>query len=297
MNCLGPTVAISERGGDGLLYPADPVEANLSVCRDITHFADLNARDYQLIVDQWAMDFDRRLPGAEQHFRATPQDWKDDVQFFRLGMLCWYIGEVLGIRYKEDQVDLKAVRYTNPGDLFLNGLIDTRQGTCGNMPVLYLAIAWRLGWPVDLIVAGTHALCRFADGAVSYNIECTNFAHGFRSPPNEFLQETYGISNEAIRSGSDLCPLTPRQMLGWFVGLRGRFHMDSGRTGQAVADYHSALSLFPQSERLQYDLAEAGYFVPHSRDGNDAQSWSKTFGAVSVRRPIEMVRNIRGEQR
>ncbi len=283
MNCLGPTVAISDRGCDGLRHLTDPVEVNLSVCLDITHFAGLNVQAYQSIVDQWAVDFDRRLPRAEQHFRATPQDWKDDVRFFRLGMLCWYIGEVLGIRYKEDQVELKAVRYTNPRDLFLNGLIDTRQGTCGNMPVLYLAIAWRLGWPVNLIIAGSHALCRFADGAVYYNIECTNFANGFRSPPDEFLQETYGISDEAIRIGSDLCPLTPRQMLGWFVGLRGRFHMDSGRTNQAAADYSLALSLFPESQRLQYDLAEAGFFVPRSRQSADARSWRRTFDAASVR--------------
>lgn len=48
------------------------------------------------------------------------------------------------------------------------------------------------------------------------------------------------------------------------MGLRGRLHMDSGRTRQAVADYALALSLFPESQRIAFSLSEAGYFAPPS---------------------------------
>lgn len=188
---------------DGLAAAAlnDPVEINLSVCREIPGLAGLPISDYQLRVDQWALDFEQRLPGAEKQFWAAPRYWKQDVRFFRLGMLCWFLGEVLGIRYKDELRDLQSVRYTNPADLFLHGLIDTRMGTCGNMPVLYLALAWRLGWPVILIVAGSHALCRFDDGDVSHNIECTNFTDGFRSPPDDYLKREYGIPDAAVQTG------------------------------------------------------------------------------------------------
>jgi hypothetical protein len=67
------------------------------------------------------------------------------VHGWRTGVLCWFVDEVLGVRYREDQIGLTAVFYDDPGDLFLHGLIDTRRGTCATMPALHVALAWRLG--------------------------------------------------------------------------------------------------------------------------------------------------------
>ncbi len=201
----------------------DPVEVNLLVAQHLDSLQNIDIPEYQRMVDVWTDDFRRRLPEAEHHFRQTPGDWNNDIHFFRLGVLCWFLGEVLAIRYREDQKHLKSIRYTNPEDLFINGLIDAREGTCGNMPVLFLALTWRLGWPATLIVAGNHMLCRYDDGNVRHNIETTNFeGGGFRSPPDDFLRKERKIPELAVRNGSDLCPLTPKQMLGWFFGLRGR---------------------------------------------------------------------------
>jgi hypothetical protein len=256
----------------------DPVELNLEVARGIAEFDNINVPTYLTIVDGWAGEFRRLLPNAERQFWQTPGDWKEDVRFFRLGMLCWYLGEVLGIRYKESQVDSVAVRYTDPGDLFLNGLIDTRRGTCGNLPVLYMALARRLAWDVSLMIAGSHVLCRYADGPVCYNIECTNFAGGFRSPPDEHLQETDGIPSEAITAGSDLCSLTPRQTLGWYIGLRARHHADCGRLSEAEADYGLAVSLFPESRRLRFSLAESSYLISDRTPCDASLNWNMTSG-------------------
>ena len=35
------------------------------------------------------------LPDAEepQEFHASPGDWKGDLAFFRLGLLCWFLDE------------------------------------------------------------------------------------------------------------------------------------------------------------------------------------------------------------
>jgi len=38
--------------------------------------------------------------------------------------MCEYVDRELGIGYREDQKDLKAVAYTDPSDLFLNGVMD-----------------------------------------------------------------------------------------------------------------------------------------------------------------------------
>jgi hypothetical protein len=93
-------------------------------------------------------------------FRRTPQDWKNDVNFFRLGVLCGYLEHEAVIVCNEVQRTATEVYYTNPSDLFLNGVMDTLQGNCGNMAALHVAIGWRPGWPVSLACVRSYYICR-----------------------------------------------------------------------------------------------------------------------------------------
>ncbi len=132
--------------------------------------------------------------------------------------------------------------------------MDTRRGTCGNMAALHVAIGWRLGWPVSLACVKSHFVCRYDDGKVTHNIEATQSGYGgFKSDPDAYLIEQYQLPPVAIKSGSDLRALTPREMLGAFVGLRGRHMRDSGRWEEAECDYLLARWLFPNSRRLYID--------------------------------------------
>jgi regulator of sirC expression with transglutaminase-like and TPR domain len=180
------------------------------------------------------------------------------MAFFRLGMLCWYVDEVLGVRYREDQQYLESVSYIDPSDLFLNGVMDTRRGTCGNMAALHVAIGWRLGWPVSLAMAGWHILCRYDDGKTIHNIEATNNGKGgFHSHPDAYYRAKYQVSEDAIRAGSDLTALSPRQMLGAFLLMRARHWQDSGHAKEAATDYRRAAEFFPESRLLQRKLIES----------------------------------------
>ncbi len=94
---------------DAELARVDPLVMNLLVARSIPGLADLDIPRYQSQADQWAEDVRRRLPAAEKVFRRTPRDWKDDVNFFRLGVLCGYLEHEAGIAYNEDQRYVTAV--------------------------------------------------------------------------------------------------------------------------------------------------------------------------------------------
>jgi hypothetical protein len=243
---------------DAELARVDPLVMNLLVAKSIPSLADLDIARYQTLADQWAEDVRRRLPGAEQVFRRTPQDWKNDVNFFRLGVLCGYLEHEAGIAYNEDQRYATAVYYTDPSDLFLNGVMDTRRGTCGNMAALHVALGRRLGWPVSLACVRSHYICRYDDGSVTHNIEATQAGYGgFKSDPDEYLIERYELPPKAISSGSDLRAVTPRELLGIFVGLRGRHMRDTGRLAEAEGDYLLARHLFPSNRKLYIDATAA----------------------------------------
>jgi hypothetical protein len=242
------------------LAKTDPLVMNLTVARDIPRLARLDIDHYRRSVNGWALDLARRLPGAEVEFRKTPQDWRSDLAFFRLGFLCWYVDEVLGIRYREDQKNLLSVSYTAPRDLFVNGVIDTRRGTCGNMSALHVAVGWRLGWPVSLACARWHILCRYDDGKVTHNIEATNNGQGgFSAPADAYYLKEYGIREWAVRCGSDLAALRPRELLGLFVSLRARHYHDCGNFQRALVDYQLAHRLFPNNRLIASKCAEAAY--------------------------------------
>jgi len=233
------------------LARTDPLELNLLVAKGIPSLADLDVADYQRRLDCWANDIRQRLPYAELVFWQSPQDWKDDVNLFRLGVLCEYLDRDLGIRYVDEGRNSRSVRYVDPSDLFLNGVIDSRQGTCGNMAALHVALGWRLGWPVSLACVGSHFICRYDDGRVVHNIKATQTGDGgFSSRTDAQYMEEFNVSPKAVRVGSDLTALTARQTLGSFFGLRARHHRDTSLFHQADEDYALARWLFPQNQYL-----------------------------------------------
>lgn len=238
---------------DAQLKLIDPLEMNLLVAREIPSLNSLNIAAYQQTADKWANEIKRGLRDAERQFHEAPQDWKHDLHFFRLGYLCWYVDERLGIRYREDQKNLTSVFYTDPNDLFLNGVMDSRRGTCANMAALHVALGWRLRWPVSLACVGSHLICRYDDGTVTHNIAATKTGGGgFHSHPDHYYLEQYGLPLKAVRCGSDLRALTPRELLGVFVGLRGRHYEDCAQPDSAEPDYLLARYLFPRSRLLHY---------------------------------------------
>lgn len=231
---------------DARLDEVDFVVLNLTVARGIRSLETLDIGRYVHIVDEWTAQFANWLSVAERRFETAPWKWKNDVRFFRVGMLQLILASVIGIRYAEQQRSAKAVWYTNPSDLFLNGIIDTKRGTCANMAALHVAMARRLRWPVSLASAGPHLLSRFDDGEVVYNIETTSTLPGsFCSEPDDFYISKYRLSPRALESGSDLRKLTARESLALFVALRARHYADTRQSKSADADYALSRALFP----------------------------------------------------
>jgi len=259
------TVAQLVALSDAELERADVVEMNIAVAREIPGLENLNYDKYGRTVDAWAEQLEAWLPTVEHGFYQDPGRYHNDVSFFRLGMLAQFLDQSIGITYVEEQKQAQIearktgrkaeVAYTDPGQLLLHGLIDTKRGTCGTMPALHVAVGRRLGWPVGLACAGSHYVCRYDDGQVHYNIEATDTGRGgFAAGSDQDYIEKEGVSRKAIAVGSDLRKLSGREMLGVFVQARARHFADTGRAELAARDYALAHTLFPNSREVYIGL-------------------------------------------
>ena len=109
-------------------------------------------------------------------------------------MVSWYVETVLGVAYRENQRHVGQILYTDPSDLFLNGVMKTRQGTCGNMALLHVVLGRRIGLPVSLAPVGTHFICRFDDGNKTYNVETTlTGLGGFSVQTDEYVLKSFKL--------------------------------------------------------------------------------------------------------
>jgi len=204
---------------DAELEQVDIVEMNIAVARGIPGLEKLDYDHYRSTVDKWTDQFRLLLAAKEFDFRKNPERFKNDINFFRLGLLAEFLDYHVGVAYVENQKQalkrgLKSISYTDPGHLMLHGLIDTKRGTCATMPTLHVAIGRRMGWPVSVSCAKSHFICRYDDGEVVYNIESTDTGRGgFAAPTDQEYIDRQGVSPRAIACGSDLKILTARQML------------------------------------------------------------------------------------
>eukprot|EP00752_Nemacystus_decipiens_P014027 g12463.t1 len=236
---------------DEALEKVSLVELNLAVLREIEGYEDLDASQYEAIVDQWSKEFAKELPKIDATFRGREAEYKNDLRFYRIGQLMAWLGHKKNIAYIPEQRDLDHVVYKDPGELFLHGLLDTRLGTCGNMPTLQAAIARRMGWPVALAPVESHTVCRFDDGEVAYNIETTHADKGGFSAGSEAdYAKAFKLPPCAFTEADTLETMSAREMLAYFISLRGRYYWDTGQWEKADQDHSLARSLLPRHRRL-----------------------------------------------
>ena len=151
----------------------------------------------------------------------------------------------LGVKYN-------PARMTGPAnalesrDSFLHGPLTGHGGTCCSLPILYLAIGRRLGYPVHLVHTIRHSFVRWDDGRGEYfNVECAG--RGFRRCDDEHYRRWPEPFTAAERADqSFLVNLTPRQELATYIYDRAHCLLDNLQIDDALCAYSHACQLEPR---------------------------------------------------
>ena len=159
-------------------------------------------------------------------------------------------------------------------DLFIHGMIDGPGGTCASMPVMYVALGRRLGYPLKLVQTRGHLFARWDDPegkcfgfTETFNVE--GAGEGIASYDDEHYKtwpEPWTDIDEA--EGWYLKSMMPREELASFLAMRGDCLTDNGRLAEAVQAYEWASALVPRDQRYLQILARTHhkYLAQHEHE-------------------------------
>lgn len=238
--------------GPNSITEIDTARLNLLAAQGLPGAENLDVDKALAELDRWAahvrFETDRHL----YRFREHPEEYENSEAYFRMLMFIVVLQADLGVHYNAERID--EPDFTNSKDLFIHGLIDDDNGgTCVSMPVLYVAVGRRLGYPLRLVVTKGHVFARWDDEASGeqFNIEGTN--RGLSTPDDEHYRNwPYELSKQERTNDWFLRSLAPAEELAVFLMQRGHCLEDTGRWGEAYEAYGAAHRLAPKSPEAEY---------------------------------------------
>jgi hypothetical protein len=259
--------------GDTFLAGCDIASLNLAAARGLpgTRRLDIPACLHKL--DAWAARV--RIETLRHLYRFDARATEGPSEFAygnSLGrFLCYYLLQVLqedcGVRYnpaRKFQPD-----FCEPADLFIHGILGDAGagGTCASMPVVYIAVGKRLGYPLKLVEGREHLFCRWDDPRGTF-LDWPNLGQCW-IPPDRFNVEGAGkgiayypdchyiqwprLWTEADFShGRYLRSMSAGEELAAFLIQRGECFWDLGQPGEALKAYWFARELVPEDARYKW---------------------------------------------
>ena len=253
------------------LAQKDVALMNLLCAQQLPGASELNVSNLLTTLDQWAKQVQRETESHLYRFRANPQEFDSSEAYFRMLMMAVVFYEDFNIRYNPERMSSPANLnpndrfFADSQDIFLHGLLGKRRmGTCSSMPVLYLAVGRRLGYPLKLVTTKAHLFLRWEDAKERFDLEATGRGMN-RYDDEHFKQWPFPVSEEEIRAEGYLKSLTAAEELAVFLSLRGNCLKEAGQMKEAAACYAQAARLAPNSRSYRLLLADLQQSPPQSQ--------------------------------
>ena len=231
---------------------------NLTCATGLPGAESLDVQQCLKTLDDWAERVRSETARHLYRYRANPAEFENSEAYFRMLIMAVVLYEDFHVRYNPDRVtDSSDQFFANPGDVFLPGLCSNRRsGTCSSMPVLYVAIGRRLGYPLKLATTKAHVFLRWEGSAERFDLEATGKGMS-RYDDQHFKQFPFPVTEAEIQADGYLKSLTGTEELALFLSLRGHCLRALGRISEAAACYAEAVRLAPHSRPYKMLLAAA----------------------------------------
>lgn len=217
---------------------------------------------YLSTLDVWARDVAHATEASRHLLDDHPDILQNSEPLWQMYCLTRVLWQRHRVRYCPEEIDRsKDADWSMANRHMLYGLIGPeRIGTCASLPVLLVAVARRLGYPMKLVHSPGHVFCRW-DGLDDpkpawrepRNIE---FAGDFDSYPDERYYEcpvkwsADTFEMERLRQPMPLFlrSLTPAEELASFLVQRGHALEAHEMFADAMAAYCAAIQFAPHND-------------------------------------------------
>jgi regulator of sirC expression with transglutaminase-like and TPR domain len=233
----------------------DIAETNLNLAVGLPGSETLDVSRYLQKLDVWARLVATTTERCLPMFYRSRSEFDNSLPKFRILALVTVLQRDLGVCY-DPACQEGAYCALDPRVLFIHGLLDGQGGTCVTMPVLYVAIGRRLGYPLHLVQAREHFFVRWDEPGERFNIEATTLGFTPRDD-DHFRHWPKPIPEEDIRQGLFLRNLTPQEERAAFLRERGQCWLDHLRTERAMEAFAEAARLYARLPGLQCSWAVA----------------------------------------
>lgn len=215
------------------------------------------------VLDQWAQHIQSETARNFHHYQDNPAHFYNSTNFYKMLIMAVVLYEDHGVRYDPKRIESpEAARsddhfFADSRDIFIHGLVgSSRIGTCSSMPVLYVALARRLGYPVKLVSTRGHLFMRWDSPTERFGMDATG--KGLNEYTDEhYRQWPFAVSDEEIRAEGYLKSMTAAEELSVFLSIRGQCLQEAGKLKGAITAYAAALKFAPNWRGNRISLANA----------------------------------------
>lgn len=251
------------------------VELNLLCARGLCPANEPDLQACAATLDIWAAHVRSETERHQYRFERSPAEFEKSEGYFHMLMLCVVLTEDYGIHYDERRRAGPAETtsedgfFSDPSAVFLNGLLGPeRKGTCSSLPVLYVAVGRRLGYPLRLVTTRGHLFVRWDGQGERFNVEAT--AHGLSRFNDDYYRHwPFEITSMEEAAEGYLKSLTPSEELAVFLSTRAMCLREQGRLSEAEESLAAAARLAPgcRSYRLMLESVRTALQSPKETTG------------------------------
>ncbi|MDN3505818.1 MAG: transglutaminase family protein [Simkaniaceae bacterium] len=193
---------------------------------------------YEASLDLMALQILARLPEEATHFEKIKE-------------INRYIFQEMQFRFPPHSLYAKDIDlYT-----FLPSVLDSRQGVCLGVSILYLCLAQRLDLPLEIITPPGHIYVRYNDGENIINIETT--ARGINPPSEMYL----GLNTRKLEQRN------MKEVIGMAFFNQASVYWQRMECETTVKLYEKALPYMQDDKLLQMFLGLNYLFIGRKAEG------------------------------
>jgi hypothetical protein len=226
-------------------------------------------------LDEWTGQIASETTRHWYRYRHNPKEFNHSEGFFRMLMMAVVLSEDFKIQYdpalRTSAASSHDGFFASADSVFLTGLLGpARKGTCSSLPVLYVALGRRLGYPLHLVTTKGHLFVRWEGQGERFNVEATG--HGLNTVDDDYYRKwPFPITTEEESAEGYMKNLDAAGELAAFLSIRAMCLLENGRVNEAADAFAKASQFAPQCR---------AYTLMHSQLADQPQA-QHSFGLTS----------------